>query len=112
MADSDNAVLINPKGEIGLCDRHISDELIGHIDSDVWNKEVRAKWKQTAEEVPECDNCFFYPSCYRLKHCNAYNSCFLCFREQKFRNTLYEMRNEYERWLANTTNEEELTESC
>ncbi len=74
MADNDQAVLINPRGEIGLCEHHIFDNLVGDIFSDGLNSETIVSWKEMFE-IDECDSCALYPSCLTLKKCPIRKTC-------------------------------------
>ena len=112
IADSDNAVRITPSGHISLCDRHAEDSIIGHIEQDGFDEQVVASWKELADEIPECGNCFYYPSCYRLRKCNGYNSCYRQMREQLWMQTQKEMLGEYKGWLSCSQAEEEEFQPC
>lgn len=70
MADSGDMVTILPDGELGLCEQHNRDYLIGSIDSETLDEAVleeaaRALWP----EIPACGDCPLYPGCIRVRIC-------------------------------------------
>jgi len=73
-ADHHQAMLINPKGEIGKCEHHLFDQLIGNIHEDVINAETEAFWKET-HHPDLCDDCPLYPGCINLRHCSFVKEC-------------------------------------
>ena len=107
MADSGNAVVITPGGDIGLCEHYSESEFIGHIDREGFDKAVQASWKETAPAIPECADCFFYPECLKLKKCAAGSSCFPEDRELTIRNVRQSMLHEYRLWQQNRQHEED-----
>lgn len=75
MADCGNSVTITPDGHIGLCDHYIDSQLIGHIDGIEQDCRMKQSWRERREEIPECEHCFNYPQCIRLKKCPDYIEC-------------------------------------
>ena len=94
--DSGDAVMIVPDGHLGLCEHNLESHFFGHIDSDEWNMEVIRKTREYLEEIPECDTCAYYPSCYRLKECFMLKECFKEWREDKIASIRYKMLREYQ----------------
>lgn len=113
MADSGTAVTILPDGNIGLCEHFSEDEFIGHIDREGFDKAVVNSWKERIPEIPECETCFYYPSCMTLKKCASGSVCYPLRREEYLRKTRKEMLTEYLRWKnAEQTEENEETADC
>lgn len=101
MADSGKSVTILPDGSIGLCEHFTESEFIGHIDKEGFNVEMVDSWKERMPEIPECDCCFYYLDCIKLKKCSSSSVCYKGFRNEKLEATQRAMLCEYERWLAN-----------
>jgi len=40
----------------------------GHIDREGFVEATIQSWKETIPAIPECDTCFYYPTCIRLKN--------------------------------------------
>lgn len=106
MADSGNAVVIVPDGHIGLCEHFTESEFIGHIRSSELDRNVIASWKEHRDELPECDDCFYYPECVKLKKCNGSPKCCDYIRQDIRAKTHQAMQNEYRRWRLNAADEE------
>lgn len=96
IADSGKSVVILPDGHIGLCEHHLEDEFIGHIDRPGTDMEVVKRWRERAEEIPQCKTCFYYPDCTNLKLCSSYNGCSehkrTLYRKKIQRSMLYELQ--------------------
>ena len=105
IADSGNAVIITPTGEIGLCDHYSDSEFVGHIDSDGFDQAAVENWRERSDEIPECADCFAYPECASLKKCPVTSTCFRQYREDKLRKTREAMLQEYHRWQQNKPHE-------
>lgn len=113
MADSGKSVTILPDGNIGLCEHFSEDEFIGNLDRKGFDEAVVASWKETATQIPECAECFYYPECIMLKKCANACVCFRQLREERLRKTKRRMMNEYDRWKSNSQSEElEETGDC
>lgn len=79
MADSKNSVMILPDGNLGKCEHHLEDKLIGHISMD---PEIIA-WKEYIPRTETCKTCKVYPTCFKLKDCQSNNStCYDFEREE------------------------------
>lgn len=96
MVDSEDAIMIVPDGRIGLCEHHLEDSFFGHIDNDKWNQEVLNQSRECYGEIPECDTCALYPTCYRLKICGLYDICFKENRDSKILSIQEQMLNRYQ----------------
>ncbi len=98
MADNDNTIVIAPNGDLGRC-RHFSDsEFVGHIDYEGFDQTLVSAWKEPVPEIPECSNCFYYPSCLELKKCVNNTICFPQSRQSKLQRVKREMLFEYQQW--------------
>lgn len=69
MADSINAVMILPDGNIGKCEHHLEDKLIGHISDD---PEI-TYWSNYLPHTELCKKCKVYPICFKLNDCQSNN---------------------------------------
>lgn len=95
MADCGSCITILPDGEIGLCEVNSKTEYIGHIDQEEFDKEIIASWKETRPEIPECNDCFYYPECYKLKKCSSSSLCYPATRDVIKRKTTEAIQNQY-----------------
>ena len=107
MADSGHSITILPTGDIGLCEHFSETEFIGHIDREGFDAEMVESWKETVPALPECSDCFYYPTCWRLKKCANSRTCFRQLRQERLRKTQQEMLCEYNRWLTGVTTAED-----
>lgn len=95
MADSDRAVLINLKGELGKCEHHIFDSVIGSIFDDKLDKAEISSWKELLED-DECNDCAIFPNCLKLKRCFSSKPCSGSEKEetiQTYKNNVLEIYN-------------------
>lgn len=104
MADGGRAVTILPDGSIGLCEHFSETEHIGHIDREGFDQKVVESWKEVSPTIPECDECFYYPNCIRLKKCASSGICHSQERTALRRFGQQGIYNEYCKWknAANT----------
>ena len=100
MVENDNNIVVCPDGSLGICEHYSETELIGHLDSDERNQAVIDSFRVRWEDIPECDTCFYYTECIRLKKCPYIYPCFEPQRKENLRNTINTMRNEYRFWLG------------
>ncbi len=98
MADNDEAIVVSSTGHLGCCEHCNEEEYVGHVSSDELDKAKIATWKEQIPEIPECAECFYYPSCLELKKCSTSSICFQQVRETKLRRVRQAMANEYEKW--------------
>lgn len=106
MADSSNSVVITPDGHLGTCEHYTDKELIGHIDSAERDEAVIDSFRQYWEDTEECDTCFYYPQCIRLKKCSYNKPCIGPERMERGRHIRIAMLNEYRQWVAQAQEEE------
>ena len=107
MADSGRSVTILPDGNIGLCEHFSETEFAGHLDRKGLDPAMVASWKEQMPQIPECETCFYYPECIKLKKCASGSVCFRQLRQDQLRKTKQQMKNEYERWQSKALTEEE-----
>lgn len=70
MVDSGEAITINPRGDIGICEHYIDKNFIGHIDTPYEkDMEVLKAWRDYTAYTEICDDCQAYPQCLRVKQC-------------------------------------------
>ncbi len=69
MADSDRNVTILPEGELGKCEHFSESEFFGSIYNDKIDYGVLNSFKEKYDKTEECNTCFYYPRCIRLKKC-------------------------------------------
>ena len=98
MADSGKNITILPDGNIGLCEHHTEDEFIGHIDREGFDQNVVDSWKKQIAQIPECQECFYYPECRTLQKCSNDSVCFLQYRQNRRRNMQQRMVATYQVW--------------
>lgn len=98
MADGGKAVTILPDGNIGLCEHFSDTEHIGHIDRDGFDQKVVESWKERSPAIAACDECFYYPSCVRLKKCASSGVCYPQERAATYRSGQRSVYNEYCKW--------------
>lgn len=99
MADSGHSITILPDGHIGLCEHHSESEFIGHIDTNQFDQRIIKSFQETIPEIPECDNCFYYPDCVMLKKCNSSSKCYPQYIIGKYNRTENCMINTYNKFL-------------
>ena len=105
MADQGNSILILPDGNIGLCETYSKAEYIGHIDSEGFDANIVASWRETVSEIPECAECAIYPDCVKIKRCGLSRICFPYDRRESIKKTKRAMLFEYKKWLENNEKE-------
>lgn len=98
--DSEEAVMIVPDGHLGLCEHYIDSRFFGHIDSEEWNLEEIHQSREYREEIPECNTCALYPTCFRLKICDETEICHKEEREYKIHTIQQQMLNEYKKLMT------------
>lgn len=107
MADSGRSVTILPDGHIGLCEHFSETEFAGDLESESLDPKMVASWKERIPQIPECDDCFYYPECIKLRKCASASVCFRQLRQDQLRKTKQQMKNEYEKWLNQSSHDEE-----
>ena len=74
ISDSGKGCIINPKGDLGICEHHAQDELWGHVSHDEVDPAVLERWKERTDRVEDCENCSLLPECLKLKLCPENNT--------------------------------------
>lgn len=97
-ADNDDCLIVTPNGSLGVCEHHSDIGLIGHIDSESRDQAVIDEWRTLFDEIPECDTCFYYPECRRLKNCPHNMPCIAPERKSIRSRMEQAMLNEYRIW--------------
>lgn len=97
MADSDDALLINPDGQLGKCEHYAFEKQIGSIYSSERNEKLVAEWKEKASYAV-CHRCPLYPSCFQLKWCNGSLPCSESAVKSKIASVRSSMRMVYMQW--------------
>lgn len=69
MADSGKPIVITVDGNLSPCEHHFDDCICGNIWEGVTDTAPLEMFKERNKNLPECENCFYYPKCARLKHC-------------------------------------------
>lgn len=107
MADSGNALTILPNGELGLCEHYSEDHFVGHIDAEKLDSSVLQSFRECWESIEDCNACFFYPECIRLKKCAEQRECFPEMQEEERQKMLEAMLTTYEAWREKESTDEE-----
>ena len=76
MADSGHHVCISPEGNLTLCEHYSDSEIVGDIWNGITDDELVETWRELDDERDECQKCWRYPKCFRLKKCEVRNDCF------------------------------------
>ena len=74
MADSGNSRLISIDGNITPCEHYAFSEICGNIYDGITDYELLNTWKERLYK-PECDSCYNYPKCLKIKKCATDNLC-------------------------------------
>lgn len=75
MSDDGRSVVINPDGDLSLCEHFLDSEAYGSIYSNKADRNVLDKFLERQELIPECKTCFYLPQCIRLKMCVPEGKC-------------------------------------
>ena len=68
LADSQNAIVVFPDGNIYKCDHANLDEIVGNLQTGITNQELVESYKKT-QVLQKCAECPLYPSCIQLEKC-------------------------------------------
>ena len=78
MADIGKTVVVNPKGNISLCEHWDDKNIIGNITDGITNKNIVEEWnKKDEENIEFCNSikCPYLPICNHLVKCPSEASC-------------------------------------
>jgi len=95
MADSPNSLTVLPDGYFGKCEHYSDDHFVGHVDREELDHEALLAHKELRPELPECENCPFYPTCIRIKVCPNQEVCYPEDRKEKLYDLRKRMVNQY-----------------
>jgi len=99
MADSGDSLTILPNGELGVCEHYSEDNFVGHIDKEELDEVMVQSFREQRTAMAECETCFYYPECIRLKKCEEQRECFSEVREEHRQKILEGMQAAYEAWV-------------
>lgn len=101
MADDGRSVVINPDGDLSLCEHFLDSESYGSICSNKADRNVLNKFLERQEMISECKTCFYLPQCIRLKMCVPEGKCdeenrkLIEWQTEKMMIDVYKTRTEY-----------------
>ena len=76
MADLGTCKVITPNGILSPCEHYIDDShACGNIYDGITEYDELETWKELLKTLPECDSCYFYPKCIKIKRCPTDNIC-------------------------------------
>lgn len=75
MADDGGSLTVLPDGHLGVCEHYSEDNYVGSVDSDELDEAMVQSFRERFEPMPECTECFEYPTCIRLKKCPFMAKC-------------------------------------
>lgn len=82
MADDGRSVVINPNGDLSLCEHYANEDIVGSIYSDDMNKDLIIKWQTHFPGNDRCPTCPNLPQCNKLYYCPSGQKCLE--EDQKF----------------------------
>lgn len=86
-ADCDNAITINPEGQLARCGEQFEEsQSVGNVRLGFTDMSLWSSWKELAE-YQKCIDCIFYPACMRLLKCSAEDRCF--FQNRNYQYVIY-----------------------
>lgn len=113
MVDSNDATIISPGGELGLCEHYQNSKFYGHI-NDPHHKDfdVIRGWREmtTYEEI--CEDCPFKPVCLKSRQCPDHNICSPYEKDYVLYRTREDMKLIYKQWLQDQINRENDPNYC
>jgi radical SAM protein with 4Fe4S-binding SPASM domain len=75
MADDGLSVLIDPFGNIGTCEHHVSSDFFGNIETSKIEPIILEQWGEYMEDIEICKDCPVYGECLRPKKCIELRHC-------------------------------------
>ena len=76
MVDGNEAVLIGPKGDIGMCEHYTTDHFFSHVDNyDEKNWDEIKAFRTYLDPEELCKDCPLLPNCLRIDLCNDIKYC-------------------------------------
>lgn len=100
-ADNINSVIILPNGDLGVCEHHIEDEILGSIYCDRINAEVKKSWIDYYKSSDLCDKCAYLPNCINLSKCPSDEKvpCDDSLQKLKTRKLIRQIQNVYKEFI-------------
>jgi len=86
---------------LGICEHYSDDNFVGHIDKEGLDEVMVQSFREQRPAIAECEQCFYYPECIRLKKCEEQKECFLEDREEHRQRVLEGMQAAYETFCKN-----------
>lgn len=69
MANSGKSIVVNPMGQLGVCEHYSESEMFGSIYSEYKDENVIKEWLKYRDDIDICFDCPLYPVCKKLKKC-------------------------------------------
>lgn len=111
MVDSDEATIISPGGELGLCEHYQDSKFYGHINTpNEKDFEVIKGWREYSEYEEICDDCPLKPSCLKSVQCPDHNICNIYEKEYTLKRYKEDLNLIYDNWKKRE--EENRENSC
>lgn len=99
MADTGNAVIISPNGDLGLCEHYIDKDFFSHINNPhEKNWDIINSWRDYVKPTEICINCPKLPSCLRLSKCPDRNICSQIEKQHELDLLESGMIEQYQKW--------------
>lgn len=95
-ADDGRSLLIAPDGNIGLCEHHVDDEFIGHLDDIKIDYSMLKKWDEKMPTLDICHGCALFSTCVKLKNCPEEGQCSVFERDMKINKFKRRLQRYYE----------------
>ncbi len=108
MADNDYHLCITPTGMFTPCEHYTESEFIGNLDAGVDYGECKESWKEEMPENDNCESCWRYPKCIRLKKCPGSSDCDHGMHEYWLFQERHALLNRYERYLSKGSEDKSL----
>lgn len=105
MVDSGNNIVIGPSGNLGLCEHHIDNMLIGHISKPLdINMDMVYTWRNYVQYKDICKDCPMKPTCLKENNCPSYKICEDSEKEYTLNHTKLGIIEEYNKYMDNMKN--------
>lgn len=76
MVDANDAVVISPSGELGLCEHYQNSKFYSHINNpEIKDIDVIKRWRVKSEYTEICEDCPLKPICMKLVDCPDHKIC-------------------------------------
>lgn len=113
MVDSGTNVVIGPSGNLGLCEHHIDNMLIGHISNPLdINMDMVYTWRNYIPYKEICKDCPMKPTCLKENNCPSYKICEDSEKEYTLNHARLGIIEEYMKYIDNIKNNTNNSCSC